>query len=453
MNRKIAAAVLIAAVSLGSIAALAAGPGDERPAGSAPAAQEEVKAPAEERDGQEAPAAEGGEAAAEPDPEPVPEPGPKPEPDPDPDPEGTVSFANLGSRVRAGNLNSLILQENIDSIEAVDYDKLKEDLRDGLNLSADLIWNMKTMGGAGGSIAAQSLQSSYDAMREQFDDLKEGKIQADAAAGVRQLKNAQDSIVMAVEGLFVQLKELEATDASLGRSLSALDRQIQELELRYKLGQISALTLQQAKAGRTSLVSGRQTLRSSIQTAMMNLKSLLGEELTEELELGALPQVTDAQLDRMDLEQDLAAARETSYALFAAKKALDDAQEDYRETGRDYGYNSDKYQFIQAKHAWQAAQYTYEAAEQSFELSFRTLYGQIQDYRQVLAASRTALALEEDNYAVDQLKYEQGTISKNALLTAKDDLSTAQDAVETAKRDLFSAYHNYRWAVDYGILN
>ena len=68
-------------------------------------------------------------------------------------------------------------------------------------------------------------------------------------------------------------------------------------------------------------------------------------------------------------------------------------------------------------------------------------------------AARTALAVEQDNYAVDQLKYEQGTISENTLLTAKDDLDTAQDTVNTAQRNLFSAYNNYRWAVDYGILN
>ena len=53
----------------------------------------------------------------------------------------------------------------------------------------------------------------------------------------------------------------------------------------------------------------------------------------------------------------------------------------------------------------------------------------------------------------DQLKYEQGTISKNALLTAQDDLAAAEETVATAQRNLFSAYNNYRWAVDSGILN
>ena len=54
--------------------------------------------------------------------------------------------------------------------------------------------------------------------------------------------------------------------------------------------------------------------------------------------------------------------------------------------------------------------------------------------------------------AAAQLRYEQGTISENALHTAEDELYTAQDTVSGAERDLFTAYNNYRWAVDYGLL-
>ncbi len=461
MNRKWIAVVLAAALSLGGAAVWAAEPGDERPAAdSAPAVQTEpeaqesapsqdVKPPAPEE-----PAAGGGEAATA--------------------PIGAVGFDDLDERVRQGSLNYRILQENIDSIKANDYEKMEEDMRDQLNGLADAQWQMvsipsqivgdsSTLGPLGPALqgiaslstsaASASLQANYNALRERYDDLREGKLQADLADKVRQMENTQNSIVLATESLFVQLKELEATDDTLGRSLTALDRQLQELELRHELGQVSALTLKQAQAGRASLVSSRETLASGARTMRMNLNSLLGVELTAEPKLGALPQVTDEQLSQMDLEADLAAAKEASFTLYTAKKDLDDAREDYIDAGGDAYHNPKKVEYIQARHAWQAAQYTYDAAVQTFELSFRTLYSQIQDYRQVLGAARTALALEKDNYAVDQLKYTQGTISKNALLTARDDLDAAQDKVDTARRNLFSAYNNYRWAVDYGILN
>ena len=52
-----------------------------------------------------------------------------------------------------------------------------------------------------------------------------------------------------------------------------------------------------------------------------------------------------------------------------------------------------------------------------------------------------------------QLKHSQGSLSDNGLLEAEDKVKSAQETVEGAEVDLFTAYNNYRWAVDYGILN
>ena len=474
-NQKLTALMLAGALALGLCggAVLAADPVE--PDVSAAEQQEETGAvQADSSETQEEPAA-GEEAAGEADAQP--ESGGEETdggetPQSNPDPEGALSFANVDSRVRAGNLNYLVLEETIAQAEATDYDKLMEDLRDGLNGISEMQWGLissgsmlpptgipevdqalQGMASLSTSSVRQSLQAQYEALEQQLDDLKEGKIQKQAADGVRQMENAQDSLVQVTQSMYVQLSELQATRDTLQRTLDAMDRQIQELELRYELGQISALTLQQGKAGRTSLASQKQSVENSISTLTMNLQSMVGAELTGTLSLSALPQVTSQQLEEMSLEEDLAAAKEKSYTLYAAKNTLDDAEETYKQAGADNVYDESRYQYVQAKHAWQAAQYTYEGAVQSFELSFRTLYSQVKDCQQVLQAAQTALAAEQDNYAVDQLKYEQGTISQNTLLAAKDDLAAAQDTVDTARRNLFSAYNNYRWAVDYGILN
>ena len=475
LNRKLTALLLVGAIALGlgGASVLAAdqplGEADSQaqapePAQADTSAQsEDTPSSPEDRENQETSAQPG---------EDTPEEGADPAPEASPDPAGALSFANVDQRVRAGNLNYLVLEESIAQVEAIDYEELQEDLREGLNDIANLQWQTHMSGSMipptgndaldqalqgmlsmSASSASQSLQSQYDALREQFDDLKDGKIQQDAADSVRQLRATQDNLVMLTQSMYIQLSELQATDAALDRGLAALDRTIQEMELRYQLGQISALTLQQTRASRTSLLSQQQTLASSAQTLTMNLESMIGADLTGSLRLSALPQVSQEELDAMDLEADLAAAKEASYELYAAKKTLDDAQETYEDAGDQYNYNDRHYEFVQAQHAWQAAQYTYDGAVQSFELSFRTLYAQVKDYQQVLQAAQTALAVEQDNCAVDQLKYEQGTISKNALLTAQDDLAAAEETVATAQRNLFSAYNNYRWAVDSGILN
>ena len=367
-----------------------------------------------------------------------------------PDAVGTVSFANVSRRLRENNLSVLSLEENINAIKAIDYEKMGDDIRKNLNGIAERQWYLITNDQ---SIAAQSLSSSYNSLKATFDDIRDGKLQEDNEAVIRQLENAQDQVAMAGESLYIALTEMELNGQGLSRSITALDRTIKELNLRYDLGQISALTLEQTKAGRTSALSGQETLTMNIGTYKTQLEQIIGAELTGKIKLQGLPQVTAQQLAAMDLDKDLAAAKEASYTLFAAQRTLDDARDDFKDTAEANMYSTGKYQYVAAQHQWQAAQYTYNAAVQSFETSFRTLYLQVKDYQQVLQAAKTALATEQDNFAAAQKKHDLGNLSDNALADAKDKVSEAQDKVDGAAIDLFSAYNNYRWAVDHGILN
>lgn len=373
-----------------------------------------------------------------------------------PDAAGTLSFANLEGRIRENELNIKMLDETIQALEVLDYDKMKDDLRDGLNQISNAQWKMINDTSALpelGSMLASSMQSSYDSLRETFDDLKEGKLQADNAARIRQLENSQDQVVIAGETLYAALLSMEATCGTLERKLAALDRQIQVAQLSYERGNLSALALEQAKAGRTSLVSSMETLRMNQTTYTMQLESLIGEELTGATRLQALPQITEQQLSAMDEAADLAAAKAASYELFAARRTLDEAEQSYHDAAKEYGTGSQNHNFLSAKHQWQAAQYTYAAAEQSFELKFKTLFLQVQDCAQIYEAAKAALAAEEAGYAAQELKYSQGSLSHNALLDAQDTLTEARESVASAALELFTSYNNYRWAVDNGILN
>lgn len=367
-----------------------------------------------------------------------------------PDAEGTVSFANLENRMRAGYFSLLSLEETLNSLRVIDYDKMTDDLRDAINAIADAQWFMHL---TGNSVAAQSLQANYDSLKATFDDLYSGKFQEDQATLMRQLENAQDQIIMAGESLYIALVELDQTDATLARNLATLDRTLAELEIRYEMGQISALNLSEAKAGRASLVSGRETLSMNRINLRYQLQSMLGTELTGTLQLTGLPALHQSELDNMDVDTDLAKAKQASYELLAAQATLDDAKEAYDDACEEYNSSPYKYEFVSAQHTWSAAQYTYDAAVQNYELNFRALYAQVKDYEQVLAAAKTSLAIKQDNFAAAQIKYEQGAISEYKLLDAKDAVAEAQDTVDSTAIDLFTAYNNYRWAVERGILN
>ena len=390
-----------------------------------------------------------------------------------PDAAGTLSFENLGARMKEKSYALLALEESIALVESTDYEKVEQELRDGLNEIADAQWKMTALGSAGamahdatlatqaaigavgaavGSLASQSLQTQYDALRERFDDVRDGKLQRDNEGVVRQLKSMENNTVQMMQNVYITLLGLEEQSAALARQDAALDRTLAELELRYQLGQISTMTLEQAKAGKIQLESGKATLDMNITALRRQLNAMVGEELTAPLTLGALPAVTAEQLSAMDVEKDLEKAKAASYDLYAAKKTLDDADEEYDDSGAKSYYNERDYKKVQARHKWQSAQYTYNATVQKYELTFRSLCDKVKDCAQILSAAKVSLECERSDLAAAQLKYEQGTISENALHTAEDELYTAQDTVSGAERDLFTAYNNYRWAVDYGLL-
>lgn len=371
-----------------------------------------------------------------------------------PDPVGSITFGNLSRRMHEGNLQVRSIQENIDILEELDYDDLKEDLRVQLNQMAQAQWMMVQFGQSG-TLAYERMDQAYDAVREQFDAIKDGDMQSDNADTVRQLKNLQNQIVMAGEATYIALAAMENQQDGLERQLAALDRQITELDLRYELGHISSLTLKQARSGRAALSSGLDTLGMNLDTYKGQLELLIGADITGNISLGALPSVSQEELNAMDLEKDLAAAKANSWALYEASETHKDALKDYNDKGGDYGqtYKANDRDYTQARHTYYSAKYTYDNTVQNFELGLRNLYLKVKDCHQILSAARTALAVERDNYAAAQLKQSQGNLSQNALLEAGDKLKEAQEKVAGAENDLFSAYNTYRWAVDYGILN
>ena len=374
-----------------------------------------------------------------------------------PDPMGEVSFESVERRMRENNLQLLALEQSVLSIEDIDYDKLYDKLWHQLNDIAKAQWGLvrmsKFMSEYDYRTSYDQLDRAYDAVREQFDAIVDGDMQKDNADLVRQLNNLEDQIVMAGESLYAALTAMESQERGLQRQLEGLDRTVEEMELRYQLGQISAMQLTEVKTGRTALESGLATLRMNVKNYKLQLEMLIGAEQTGEISLGALPEVTEQQLQEMDLERGLAAAKDKSYELYDAKKTLEDARDQYKEDGDNWGYNEDRMEFRNVKRTWQAAQYTYNNTVQSYELKFRTLYAQVGDYRQIWEAAKVSLECEQSSYAASELKYQQGAISRNALLTAEDDLREAEEKVRAAAGDLFSTYNTYCWAVQHGILN
>jgi len=365
---------------------------------------------------------------------------------------GQVSFANIERRIRENNLVYLTLQESVELLESMDYEDMADDLRDQINMIAKGQWGL-IMAGQTDSYNYQQLESTYSALKAKFDTIIEGDMQEDDTKAMLNLKTTQDQIVMGGESTYIMLVELELQEAALQRNLASMNRAVEELELRYQMGQVSALQLSELKAGRSQLASGLATLSMNIETLKTQLEMMLGAELTGQIRLGGVPEVTEKQLAAMNVEEDLLDAKAVSYEMYSAALAYERAQETYKDGCKEFGFNEMKLSVRQNKHTWQAAKYTYENAIQDYELRFRKLFAQVHDYKQILESAKVSLESEKASFAASELKYQQGTISRNAYLTAQDELKAAEEKVQTSANDLFSSYNTYCWAVKHGILN
>lgn len=406
----------------------------------------------------------------------------------------TLAFDSVAGLVMRNNNTVLSLDETIAMLNEMDYDEMESALEDGLAQIAESQQMMNGMtDGVSASIegllasyqqiantfakmqggmsadfsdvselltgyvtmtskqSAATIENSRSALEQQLNDIASGKMQEENERTIRQLETTQKQLVMAAQSLYIGLLGMQRSDAAITRSLGALDRKITEMELRCKMGQISELQLQQVRGGRTQLESGQQTLRMNMELISMQLNSMIGAVVSEKLTLQPLAAVTEQQLAAMDFANDYKKAEKVSYEVYAAQKTLDDAKKSYEETVREYGANESR--SLAAEHSYQAAQYTYRAAIQSYSIKFRTLYLQVKDYAQVLAAAQESLRLKKEECKAAELKYQRGTISQNAYLDICDEVASAEDTAASAASDLYSAYCSYCWAVDSGILN
>ena len=253
-----------------------------------------------------------------------------------------------------------------------------------------------------------------------------------------QLEGGANQLILGCETMYIALVGLEVQETALVRQLASLDRTIAELKVRQEWGQISQLQLMEAENGRASLVSGLTTLRMNMTNLRMQLENMLGEDITGTIEVGTLPRVTSEQLSAIDLEKDLKLAVRRSPDVQAAESQEDSLY--------DLGLTGDLWDSMSS-----AADYGIESAKLQAEMNFRSLYAELMDCRQVLTAAKASLEVEQLAYQAEELKYNKGTISKNAFLTAADELQTAKEAVLTAENNLFSTYNEYNWAVKHGI--
>lgn len=412
--------------------------------------------------------------------------------------DGTLAFSQIGERVKANNLTLKAAEESLKQVKAMDWDDAIDEMEDAIDnldiqisqlingssyqLEAankalteslgkvsvsegtisnlpDVIKNTITVStlqtlSEYGKIQAESLKASKESLEDQLDDLKEQKqdYQKTLKDTERQIGYAADQTISGAESLYLTILSTQLQlDGLKNNTLASTQRSLKEIELRYQLGQVSKLTLTQVQNGYESLESSITSLENTVSTLYSSLQSLMGDVPTGKLRLLDTPSVTANELSYLNYASDLSKAKENSYTLYTADRAVEDAEDAMNDARRDEGKNS--YQYKMAEYAYQSSLYKKDAAVASFEASFLNLYKAIAPAQTALAAKQSALAYEQQMYAVAEKKYQLGNLSANALQDAKDTLDSAQRDVEAAQLDLFTAYHSYDQAVKLGLIS
>lgn len=412
--------------------------------------------------------------------------------------DGTLSFSQVGERVKANNLTLKAAEESLKQAKAMDWDDAIDEMEDAIDnldiqisqlltgskaqlekAQADLATSLNGISVTDGNLTglkeviqntvtlstlsslsqysqmqAASLKASKESLEDQLDDLKEQKqdYQKTLKDTERQIGYAADQTISGAESLYLTILSTQLQlDGLKNNTLASTQRSLKEIELRYQLGQVSKLTLTQVQNGYESLASSITSLENTVSTLYSSLQSLMGDVPTGKLRLLDTPSVTANELSYLNYASDLSKAKENSYTLYTADRAVEDAEDAMNDARRDEGKNS--YQYKMAEYAYQSSLYKKDAAVASFEASFLNLYKAIAPAQTALAAKQSTLAYEQQMYAVAEKKYQLGNLSANALQDAKDTLDSAQRDVDAAQLDLFTAYHSYDQAVKLGLVS
>lgn len=363
-----------------------------------------------------------------------------------------LTFDTLEKTVREGNVSIRSYQQTVESAEKTDvsdqyvnkyfnlsqqidaYDKQISSLkksRDSIE-DADL---RKTI-----TAQISVLQATRDSLYQQYKDLDDDEDDAKdeqkktVDSTRRQMQNNADTICLSAENNYISLASMQYSLAQTERSLQQLDRSIAQTKKQVALGIATKNTLSGLESQRELLAAQQKSAQTSADSLANTLAIQCGYPTGTEITIESLPEVTVEQLASIDYETDLAEALKNSYSIWSADDSVRKASDDYE---NDVTNNL---------HAYEAAKIQRDATEESVKSSFRKLYKTMQEKNTAMTAAQTDLAQAQKTFAVSQLQYNRGMISRIKFEEAQDTYTTAQETAENARTGLLTAYNNYQWA-------
>ena len=269
--------------------------------------------------------------------------------------------------------------------------------------------------------AAETAQAQARQMEKMADDnVSDGMIikwQYD------QVEASLSSTAQNLMNQYYQLQENLKT-AQSGKELA--EASLQAVQTQASLGMATnndVLTAQEAvKTAEAGIIS----IQSSIQSVKQNLQVMTGWASNSQPEIAPMPQVDVTRIDSMNPETDLEKALETNYTLMIDKRTLENTDDAANQ---------------------QIARQTIANDEQKIASGLTDLYNQVLQARDSYNQAQSALALEEQNMAATQTRYDLGMVSRLEYLQAQNTYVQSQADFHIQELSLQAAMDAYDWAL------
>lgn len=267
-----------------------------------------------------------------------------------------------------------------------------------------------------------SLQSQIASLESQADSL-------DSTIETTQntLNDSVNQVVKGAETLYVGIVTMESALKDAERGIAALDRGAAIVEKQAELGMASRYDVETIHHQQSSANSQLESLKFQIRTSKITLEAMLGMELTGTVTLGQLPMPTREELEAVSYEDNLDKSM---------RKNVDVLNADAKRLASDSDAND----------------ISYDAARETFTYKFKLLCMTVPEKQRLVEAAEETVAFQQRTFEIAAKKYELGMLSHEEYLSAESELKSAESSLASARLELFSAYRDYVWARDYGIV-
>ncbi|MBQ1333749.1 MAG: TolC family protein, partial [Clostridia bacterium] len=252
------------------------------------------------------------------------------------------------------------------------------------------------------------------------------------ASTITSLTVSKKQIAYGAQQLLLSYYKLLNTRDTLKINLAYLDESLNVSKVMYEMGMMTYIDYIAILNSKTELQSNLITLESNISQIETSLKTMINLSSEDQMKIAEFKPLDAGVIDTLDREACYAQAVQNSYTLKSNFETLFDADMNY------YVAESDM-----TEKQRDNAVISYRTAKTAVSNTFDNQWTDLALKRDALKIAQTKVELAKTTYELDQVRMENGTISKIDLVKSENAYKTAQIDYNNAQIDFTTAYKKF----------